>query len=92
MKVTLRQRKKNNKISLYLDHYDNGKRKSEYLNLYLVPEPEKSRLSKSDKDKNKETLQLAELICHKRNLDYISGKYSIEDVQKQKYNSFHFLY
>jgi len=36
MKVTLRQRKKNDNISLYLDYYDKGKRKNEYLRLYLT--------------------------------------------------------
>lgn len=41
MKVTLRQRLKGDKISLYLEYYSNGKRQYEYLNLYLTPDPEK---------------------------------------------------
>ncbi|HRA73324.1 MAG TPA: site-specific integrase, partial [Flavobacterium sp.] len=49
MKVTLRQRQKGNKISLYLDYYSNGKRDYEYLNLYLLPEPEKGKLTKAEK-------------------------------------------
>ena len=39
MKVTLRQCKKNDKISLYLDYYHKGKRKTECLRLYLTPNP-----------------------------------------------------
>ncbi len=31
MNVTLRQRQKGDKISLYLDYYDDGKREYEYL-------------------------------------------------------------
>jgi hypothetical protein len=41
MKVTLRQRLKGDKISLYLEYYSNGKRQYEYLNLYLTPDPKK---------------------------------------------------
>ncbi len=37
MKVTLRQRQKANKISLYLDYYKNGKREYEYLGLLQIP-------------------------------------------------------
>ncbi len=47
MTVTLRQRKKGDKISLYLDYYDDGKRDYEYLQLYLMPEPEKGGSPKS---------------------------------------------
>ena len=39
MTVTLRQRNKNGKISLYLDFYHKGKRKLEYLSLYLTEKP-----------------------------------------------------
>ena len=39
MKVTLRERIKNGKISLYLDYYNKGKRKTEYLSLYLNLNP-----------------------------------------------------
>ncbi|MGB4816635.1 MAG: Arm DNA-binding domain-containing protein, partial [Ferruginibacter sp.] len=45
MKVTLRQRLKGDKISLYLEYYSNGKRQYEYLNLYLTPDPEKGKLT-----------------------------------------------
>lgn len=50
MKVTLRQRQKGDKISLYLDYYSNGKRQYEYLKLYLTPDPNKGSLSKAQKE------------------------------------------
>ena len=53
MKITLRQRQKNNKISLYLEYYEKGRREYEYLNLYLIPDPEKGSLTKFQKDENK---------------------------------------
>jgi len=34
MKIALRQRKKGNKVTLYLDYYDQGKREYEHLGLY----------------------------------------------------------
>ena len=37
MKVTLRKRNQGGKTSLYLDYYHKGKRKTEYLKLYLSP-------------------------------------------------------
>jgi len=69
MKITLRQRKKGNKIILYLDYYDRGKRKYEYLGLYLFPQREKGTLSKVKKEENKKTLALAEKIRAKRYLE-----------------------
>ena len=55
MTVTLRQRKKGDKISLYLDYYSDGKRDYEYLQLYLIPEPEKGKLTKEQKEENRKT-------------------------------------
>ena len=60
MTVTLRQRKKGDKISLYLDYYSDGKRDYEYLQLYLIPEPEKGKLTKEQKEENRKTMVLAE--------------------------------
>jgi len=84
MKVTLRQRKKSNKISLYLDYYQNGKREYEYLKLYLIPEPEKGRLSKIQKDENSKILSLAESIRSKRHLEIKNGIYGFSDQEKLK--------
>jgi len=84
MTVTLRQRKKGDKISLYLDYYHQGKRKYEYLQLYLVPEPDKGKLSKEQKDENKKNLALAEAIRSKRHLELQNGIYGFQDQGKLK--------
>ena len=69
--IRLRQRKMaTGNISLYLDVYLNGTRSYEYLHLYLVPE-----LTREDKEKNKETLQLAEAIRAKRIVELRNGYY-----------------
>lgn len=84
MKVTLRKRKKGNKISLYLDYYANGKREYEYLKLYLKPDPEKGSLTKVEKDQNKTILQLAESIRAKRHLEIQNNIYDFQDKEKLK--------
>ncbi len=62
MKVTLRQRNKNGKITLYLDIYNKGKRTYEYLKMYLVEKPR----TKEDRSLNNKTLELAENIRAKQ--------------------------
>jgi len=52
----------NGNASLYLDIYFEGKRKYEFLKLYLITNPK----SASDKEKNRSTLQLAQAIKAKR--------------------------
>lgn len=84
MTVTLRQRKKNNKISLYLDYYENGKRKYEYLKLYLIPEPENGKLSKAKKNENNNILSLAQSIRSKRHLEIHNGIYGFNNQEKLK--------
>ena len=84
MKVTLRQRQKANKISLYLDYYKNGKREYEYLGLYLIPEPEKGKLTQAQKDENKKILSLAESVRSKRHLEIQNGMYGFNDREKLK--------
>lgn len=60
--IRLRKRVlKTGNTSLYLDIYIYGKRSYEYLNLYLIPER-----TRADKDKNRQTLQLAEAVRAKR--------------------------
>lgn len=60
--ITLRQRLlPSGRTTLYLDYTCNGRRRFESLKLFL--EPEKSR---ADKQKNRETLKLAEVILAKR--------------------------
>ena len=60
-------------VSLYLDIYDKGKRRYEYLKLYLVPEK-----TRADKEKNRETLRLAEAVRAKRTVEYQNGRLGFE--------------
>ena len=80
MKVTLRHRNQGKQTSLYLDYYHKGKRKTEYLKLYLNPLAK----SKEDKDVNKKTLQLAETIRAQRQIEIQNGVYGFRDQEKQK--------
>ena len=80
MKVTLRERHQSGKISLYLDYYHKGKRKAEYLSLYLNPKPK----SRTDKELNKKTKQLAESIRAQRLIEIQNGTYGFNNTEKQK--------
>ncbi|GGW61285.1 site-specific recombinase XerD [Winogradskyella epiphytica] len=80
MKVTLRKRNQGGKTSLYLDYYHKGKRKTEYLRLYLEPNPK----SKDEKKVNKKTLQLAETIRAQRQIEIQNGVYGFRDNEKLK--------
>ena len=67
--VKLRQRKMpSGNVSLYLDIYCKGVRSYEYLHLYLSPD-------KKDKEKNRQTMMLAEAICAKRLVEVRNGQY-----------------
>ena len=91
MNVTLRQRLKAGKISLYLDYYRNGKRQYEYLKLYLTPEPEKGRLTKELKEENRRVLALAEAIRSKRVVEIQNGAYGFQDVSKLQGSFAHYV-
>ena len=80
MKVTLRQRNQGGQTSLYLDYYHKGKRKTEYLKLYLNPYAR----TKEEKEVNKKTLQLAETIRAQRQIEIQNGVYGFRDQEKQK--------
>ena len=55
MTITLRQKElENDNKSLYLDIYENGKRKFEFLSLYLLPE-----IDEETKERNRETIERA---------------------------------
>jgi integrase len=82
MTVILRQRKKGSKISLYLEYYSRGKRVYEYLKLYLLPEPEKGRLTTQQKETNKQNLSLAEAIRAQRHVEIQNGIYGFKDKEK----------
>ncbi len=59
--------------SLYLDIYLNGQRSYEYLKLYLIPEK-----TRADKEKNKETMRLADAIRAKRVVELRNGEYGFK--------------
>lgn len=80
MRVTLRQKNQGGKISLYLDYYNKGKRKSEYLRLYLNPKPK----TKEEKDVNRKTLQLAETICAQRQIEIQNGAFGFGNQERLK--------
>lgn len=81
--VYLRKRPRSNgTFSLFLDICRDGKRTTEYLKLYLVPE-----LTRDDKLKNKETLKLAEAVRAKRVVEIQSKIFGI-DVAKHDDTSF----
>lgn len=84
MNVTLRERLKGNKISLYLDLYEDGKRKYEYLKMYLHVKPEKGKLTKVQKDHNEKTLALAEAVKAKRLLQVKNEEFGFRDTEKAK--------
>jgi integrase len=94
MKVHLRKRQqtKTGSISLFLEIYKgttttpDGKVKNirdyEYLNLYLIDKPK----TPIDKQQNKDTLQLAESIKAKRELEIKNGLYGFANDFKQTTN------
>lgn len=63
--------------SLYLDIYVNGRRSYEFLKLYLVTEK-----TREDKEKNRETLRLAEAIRAKRLVEIQNNRYGFESAYK----------
>lgn len=69
--VRIRQKKlANGNISLYLDIYVSGKRHYEFLKMYIIPEK-----NKEDRDKNRETLRLADAVKSLRVVDIQNGRY-----------------
>ncbi len=80
MNVTLRQRNQGGKTSLYLDYYHKGKRKTEYLKLYLDPKAK----TKEQKELNKKTQQLAETIRAQRQIEIQNGTFGFRDNEKLK--------
>lgn len=72
--ITLRQRTlPSGRTTLYLDIVSGGKRKTESLKLFLVPE-----LTRADKQKNKETLKLAEAIRAKRIVEVQNNEFGFK--------------
>ena len=97
MKITLKKKKLNTgKYSLFIEYYKgtiidkNGKskhnREFEYLKQYLIIDPK----SKKEKEKNKETLELAKKILSIRQADYYQGKFKIQNGNKSKHSFLQF--
>lgn len=85
--VRLRQKKlANGNKSLYLDIYIDGARRYEFLKLYLIPEK-----TKADKDRNRETLALANSIKAQRIVEIQAGKFGFGNPQAEKILVFDFI-
>lgn len=77
--IRIREKRLNDgSTSLYLDTYISGRRKYEFLHLYLVPER-----TKADREKNKQTWQLAEAVKAQRIVELQSGRFGFEGRQSQ---------
>ena len=82
--IRLRQRKMaTGNISLYLDIYIDGKRTYEYLKMYLIPEK-----TRADKEKNKETLKLADAVRAKRVIELRNGQFGFKNKTTGKLRFF----
>lgn len=76
--IRIRQKElANGNISLYLDIYIGGKREYEFLKLYLIPEK-----TREDKEKNRQTMQLANSIKSKRIVEYQNGEFGFKSNYK----------
>ena len=73
--IRIRQRKlKDGNISLFLDHYHDDRHDYEFLKMYLIPER-----TKEDREKNRQTLQLANSIKSKRIVELQNKTYGFKD-------------
>ena len=87
MKVTLRQRTKNNKIVLYLDFYHKGKRRTENLKLFLHPDPKTTE----ERVFNRKTMALAKTIWSQHQIEIQNGTYGFQDLEKLKGSFFKYI-
>lgn len=72
--------------SIYLDIYSDGKRKKEYLKLYLLPETDKE-----SKRKNKETLTLVNAIKVRKMMELQEGKYDFKSKKRAEIDLVEFI-
>lgn len=73
----------NGNTSIYLDIYYGGRRKYEFLQLYLIPEQ-----TTKDREKNRQTLALANAIKSQRIVDLQARAYGFADKKVQLRLSF----
>lgn len=81
IKEPVKVRKKtlsNGTVSLYLDLYYNKHREYEFLKLYLIPEK-----CKTDRDRNKETMALANTIKAQRIIEIQTGRFGLKKENKK---------
>ena len=76
--IRLRRKRIQSGESLYLDSYFKGKRRYEFLRLYLIPER-----TKADKLKNEQTLRLANTIKSKRLVELFNNKYGFSNEKRK---------
>ena len=76
--IRLRRKRIQSGESLYLDSYFKGKRRYEFLRLYLIPER-----TKADKIKNEQTLRLANTIKSKRLVELFNNKYGFSNEKPE---------
>ncbi len=81
MTITLRQRIRPKRISLYLEYYENGKRTYENLPIHLIAG---DNLTAEQKERNKQELETAESIATIRKGDMLKGRFGIKDTKKLK--------
>ena len=76
--IRLRRKKIQSGESLYLDSYFKGKRRYEFLRLYLIPER-----TKADRLKNEQTLRLANMVKAKRSMELFNNKYGVTNEKPE---------
>ena len=85
--VKLKQRElKDGTISLFLEIHSNGRRRYEFLKLYLVKE-----CTKADKQANARTMELAEAIRARRVLELRNNKYGFTTYDDGKAELFPYM-
>lgn len=76
--IRLRRKRIQSGESLYLDSYFKGKRRYEFLRLYLIPER-----TKADRLKNEQTLRLANTVKSKRLVELFNNKYGFSNEKPE---------
>ncbi len=76
----------NGNSSIYLDYYFEGKRRYEFLKLYLIPES-----NKNDKERNKATLELAKAVQAKRIVELQNNEHGFNPRKVSKANLLDFI-
>ncbi|MDJ1481885.1 site-specific integrase [Cytophagaceae bacterium YF14B1] len=83
MSITLRKKAiLNNRYSYYLDHYSEGKRRKEYLKLYLFQKPKDA----AERQHNKEIQDLAKSILYKRQQAELASEHGENPIFRRNVN------